>query len=529
MIIIDSDNYAPYSSQFLPTIYKNIIPSNISSFIFNNKYTKCILATLYSISGKCFTEKIDCDGIMVLVFVKKDILIINQERVVCDKGDYIFIEHEYRTANKIITPSSCLTFYELKFTNKIFDTIENRLIYRDYIKMSLLDISKKPDWEQCDDILKKDIIGKGSFGNVYTSIINNMLFATKFTKLDKELLNYPVYNNYFYNWHEIYIFKNILNPILEKGICPNVPLLYDSLTCREAKINIKNKDITTPCLITNIELSSSTLRKFILSNPSIDELYSALFQCMAGIHAYQKYGQIMNFDMKKDNVLMYNLSINGYWEYIIRGKSYYVPTYNKLFVINDFGLSRSVSPQHILYKNPTSKQYRLGKRYCIIVNNILTPIKVEKSSTKIALYNEKTSRNFNVPDEFIYKNDQIEPRVDISYYKSLGIVTDSSNPKFFEQPEIIPPFEFFNDTQDCIRMFIGGKRTTQEGDHTLIKTIPNLLIQQLTPYISKSKTLKDFKFCVNPNQLLASYFIESFFYFYRNKPYGPVLSTFKIS
>ncbi|MBT6325916.1 MAG: hypothetical protein HOJ35_08100 [Bdellovibrionales bacterium] len=52
-----------------------------------------------------------------------------------------------------------------------------------------------------------------------------------------------------------------------------------------------------------------------------------------------------------------------------------------------------------------------------------------------------------------------------------GIVPDPTSKDYFENPEILPPFEFYNDLQDVIRCFIGGKRTTQKGYHS--KNIPN--------------------------------------------------------
>jgi hypothetical protein len=105
------------------------------------------------------------------------------------------------------------------------------------------------------------------------------------------------------------------------------------------------------------------------------------------------------------------------------------------------------------------------------------------------------------------------------------------NEEFFLQPERIPPFEFFDDTQDVIRMFTGGSRTTQRGDHKR-SNAPKEWLKTLDPYNSKSKNYLSLTFSVEPKFVLAGYFIESFFSGKFQSPINPAdvcLDTFRIS
>jgi hypothetical protein len=272
-----------------------------------------------------------------------------------------------------------------------------------------------------------------------------------------------------------------------------------------------------------VELADGNLKDFLKTSPSTQEIYSALFQIMAGIHAIQHYGQIMNFDVKKENVLYYNIVPGGYWKYIINKKEFYIPNLGKLFILNDFGISRSMSPMFKMYRTKDEKTFRLGSRFATIQNGKFIPLSVssqsdssgkEISPTEINWYKNSTSQGA----EFrMTKKGKIIP-------KKINI--DLSN------PNITPPFEFYNDTQDGIRMFIGGKRTTQRGKHKKLSTIPKDLVQQLKPYIGKGESMKDYKFSDDPSQVVASYFITDFFPKYTNFTIFPqkhIIETYNMS
>jgi serine/threonine protein kinase len=127
------------------------------------------------------------------------------------------------------------------------------------------------------------------------------------------------------------------------------------------------------------ELANGTLKEFFESSPNVHQTKSALFQILAGLHTIQMNGQIMHFDIKAQNILYYNVIPGGYWKYVIHDKVFYVPNYGKLFVINDFGISRPLSP-HLKITYSKHEHFKLGSRYGIIVNNKLTPIEMHSDN-----------------------------------------------------------------------------------------------------------------------------------------------------
>jgi hypothetical protein len=224
---------------------------------------------------------------------------------------------------------------------------------------------------------------------------------------------------------------------------------------------------------------------------------------MAGLHAIQLHGQIMNFDVKSDNILFYNVEPGGYWHYIIHGQDFYVPNFGKLFVINDFGISRPMSPTFPLYKSEQDTTFRLGSRYAIVKNNKFVPLNSmltvsRTGEVKQAPFIKWGAMRVSKGGQYSMERETSEI-IDVDtelhsktkkFLRKKNIPTDSTNPEFFLYPEVIPPFEFYNDTQDAIRTFIGGKRSTQRGNHHKFK-VPSKLVTQMTPYKGKGDSMSD--------------------------------------
>jgi serine/threonine protein kinase len=368
------------------------------------------------------------------------------------------------------------------------------------------------------------MLGKGDYGNVYLSTINNLRFAVKLAKLKPGAVERP-YSKFNTSWYEVLIMRNILKPLIQKNICPNLPLLIDSFVCDECKLTIRGKTQNQPCVTTITELADGSFRDFLKDHhPTEEELYSALFQIMAGLHAVQLHGQIMNYDVKADNALFYTVTHGGYWMYVIHGKPFYVPNFGKLFVLNDFGISRPLSPDFQLYREPTDLTFRLGSRFGIVKNGKFTKLNAYKEAdyrgtmenTKAVKWSDgKSSKGANYR-LFRQSQEIINSETKLSSYQKKFLRENnlSDNPldkSFFLNPEVIPPFEFYNDLQDAVRMFIGGKRTTQRGHHRRYAVVTNKIFKKLKKYIGPGDSLADRKFSTNAAQLLAGYFIERFF------------------
>lgn len=458
-----------------------------------------------------------------------------------NKGDLLLLGENFLKTHTYILPELSIKLYEVK-KEVLSDylTIDYRLSIAKKIKDSLSYISSKPVWKQCPQkyMTLGKFLGKGSYGNVYSgTLAPSTDYAVKLSKLKPEATK--AYSREISSWFEVFFLKDIIKPIIENKICPNLPLLIESLVCKKCTLTLSDEKITTPCITTIIEKANGNLKNYLKeAKPTIPELHSALFQIMAGLYAIQKYGQIMNFDVKKENILFYNIKPGGYWVYNIYEKNYYIPNYGKIFILNDFGISRIMSPKYPLYKNPEEKTFRLGSRFAIYKEGKFIPLNVKKDKGPIE-YSKITWENEikSVGAEFLMNkedNNVIPVNIKLTkdmkeYLTSQDIPLDPTSYRFFTNPEIIPPFEFYNDTQDAIRMFIGGKRTTQKGNHSKYKTVPKNFIKQLSLYLGPGESLKDKILPTDPTKVMAGRFIESFFRdTFREKPDGPFIEEYTI-
>ena len=203
--------------------------------------------------------------------------------------------------------------------------------------------------EQCihnknDALLEKieiiDMIGVGTFGEVYQVETNN---STKIAlKVSKFLSKKDVTKVNSQSWFELTILRDYIRPLIEHKICPNLPLLIDGYFCSNCKFrNAKDQ----ACIITLMELANGDLHDwFNKKKRTDDELYNALFQIMVAIHAIHTHHQIINLDVKAQNVLYHEVAPGGHWVYIVNGVNYYVPNLGFLMVLNDFGVSMSQEP-----------------------------------------------------------------------------------------------------------------------------------------------------------------------------------------
>lgn len=534
MITIRPKKFVDYNSLknvcekvvYYPKIFRKITsqrPTDIKN---------CLPLGLVKMTNRVFTPKMNTIGaISLFCACDCDFEFINRRNrkkmhITVYSGSILIFGSIFRHDWTYSIPKSCIKFYQLNPLSSIYLSIPERFKYANSISKILKPIGDKKIGRQCVDkyLHPENLLGTGCYGNVYRTLVDNKRFAIKLSKLKKHALKNP-YGDNNSSWFEIRILENIIKPILRKSICPNLPLIMDKFICKNCMLNIKEESKKSECAITIIELATGDLKHYLQEyNPSEEELYSCIFQIMAGLHAIQLHGQIMNFDIKKENILYYTVEKGGYWNYKIHGKNFYVPNYGHLFVINDFGISRSMSPKYPMYKEKTDKTFRLGSRYGIVIGGKFQPLNVSSqvlengqivNADKIEWDNGKVSLGAQFR---LKRNGRVIP-IDIQLDKKTekfliknNIPINTKTHKFFLRPEIIPPFEFFNDTQDAIRMFIGGKRTTQKGDHGRPSCVKNGLQKLLNTYNNtKSKTMKDRNFSTDPAQILAGYFIVSFF------------------
>ena len=459
----------------------------------------------------------------------------SSELVPTYKSDTLYFMSFYymdiKSSKKQILPKDLPVVYRTRyeFTKKIKNGLSGIRVVsegeRCFIKDGVNELSKY--------IKLIKLIGIGDWGNVYSACLTAdkmcvSKFAIKMSRITDDDYKDP-YTETSAAWYEIWMLKDILKPLVKQNLCPNLPLFIETFLCSKCDFIFLKGVETHPCVITAMELASGDMRDYMKFSIATDkELYSALFQIMAGLHAIQMAGQILNNDIKSKNILYYNVKPGGYWHYIIDKQDFYVPNYGKLFVLNDFGVSTLYDPNFQLYPNKKRKTFNLGSRYAINMNEIFSPVEAGVEYTDNKLNKTKSVRWVSSGGTVQHTSKGATYRIDRktgqvlmsrtvltpiqkSFLFKKGITTNPKTWSYFEHPNIIPPFEFYNDVQDTLRTFVGGKRTTQKGSHTVPPHISKTFQKTLKPYLGLAENVKDRQFSLRTYHVLAGSFIKKFF------------------
>jgi len=457
----------------------------------------------------------------------------------------------------------------------VYTTTQSRVNLSNLIKQHLSSIVKVfgevcvngKNTKLLEKIELKKLLGLGVWGNVYSACLpkpcndNSYNFAIKLAKMRKPSFKWNSIVKFQQPFHEYFLLNDLIKPLVVNGICPNLPLLIDTFSCRDCEFTFhKSTSISYPdetliksrdnCLIFLTELSTlGDMKNWIQKynrNPNEEQLYSALFQIMVAVHTIQTKVQLVNGDMKSENTLVYSVKPGGYWEYVVYGTKYYVPNYGQLFILNDFGTSSTYSPDNDLTILKKVKDSSLGDRFKIIINGKYSVASAKNGVKRDLLisYDKNQKNGYNIIESFYTNRQTIDLKTQQindgniqltqqqkDYLTQKNITTDTKSKNFYNHPDIIPPTYFNSDTQDCIRMFLGESCVAQPGAHTKIN-ITKKLRDQLSNYTNVVKAPHMAMF-TRPQDEIAGYFIQEFFSIhkdYTKKPKnGKIIQTFNIS
>ena len=335
-------------------------------------------------------------------------------------------------------------------------------------------------------------LGSGSFGVVYSATTpTQQRFAIKQGRTTMPSVKSPWSNKT--DWTEALILRDIVQPLIKKRVCPNLPLMYETYVCPTCDFeDEKKKTSTKPCLILMTELANGDLSNWLKSKPSIPELYNALFQILAGLYSIHKNGQVCNNDVKAQNILYYNVKPGGYWVYNIFNKKYYIPNIGKLFIVNDFGVSETLSPEFPRYV-PGNRMYSLGTRSFMVIDKQIVPYASDDGKQARTIYfNSSTFRSVrnvyldsnNKHPKFPIKSELTDRQKQVM--TEAGLTTDPMNLKFYSNSDILPPMELIWDTLDALSMFIGDIPRASQPDNHDDFGVPQAFKQALMPYIERA-------------------------------------------
>jgi len=297
-------------------------------------------------------------------------------------------------------------------------------------------------------------MGSGARGQVdLVEIVDIGIFVIKQAFIDSELFPEKTHKD----WHEMLIMRDIITPMVLSGQALNFPILYSYFLGNSCRPNVKysNKlpNIKTNVLCINyvFEPAQGTLGDwFKVHQRTVDETWNALFQILCAVYTLQAKLTACHRDISEKNVVYYRVPSGGSWKYTILGEDYYLPNIGFLFILIDFGVMTIYDPlSHIkhIYGNNTQ---RLGTR--LIIDEKNDKVHLTKSGEKTIIY---TSKYMTKPK--------------------------STNPNIWS-PEVAIPHQFMYDTQNCIKMFIGGSHERYMFDHDpqpVDKSIKDVLIEYI--------------------------------------------------
>ena len=358
-------------------------------------------------------------------------------------------------------------------------------------------------------------IGKGTFGQIYLVTLNNsvekiIVKEANLSRLEENRLRKNVFfkdksleeliekkkKNIFPKEH-----KNLsyVNELLLSKKCPNFLYTYKMALCDGCKVVgffTKNPSIRA-CYVTFMEPADFDLES--VERINVNQQFSIFYQLLCSVYSIHHYYAMYHTDIKSHNVLVKRIKPGGYFKYVIDNKTYYVKNAGLLVFLADFGVAQSLSPKY-------SSIGFYGTRNAEVVESNLGP-KWNPFETKyFADYD-----NFPVTRPKLSKPIYIkwvDNRDDSFDGKQIVVIPGTFNKfgktKIFPDISVdlydnrrFPCFEFFNDIQDTIRMFIGGKQMFQEGTHSginnlhnnfkkILKTFGFLKYQENMYYINKS-------------------------------------------
>lgn len=329
------------------------------------------------------------------------------------------------------------------------------------------------------------VIGRGTFGQIFKADFEGDDVVIKEAYLrpkEKRVLKQDVTANI--KWGDIpkntypveYRFMNMVNDLLLTQACPNFLYTYNMAVCDGCKVKGAFKDTARPtssCYVSFMEPAESDLSGVVLT--SMNEQRSVFYQLLLAVHAIHKKYALFHRDIKSHNVLVQRIQPGGHFEYVVGNKTYYIENTGIVVYLADFGVASCYSP---IYGTGASFGFRNAE--------------VMRSSTEIFGSNLffqpfKTQHDFEIkkgqvsivpPFLVDWKDNQTGEMIESTmnqFNRHVNVVPDravniNDNSKF-------PPFEFFNDIQDVVRIFIGGKQTVQPGDHPPMNLDPDFKAQ----------------------------------------------------
>lgn len=193
-------------------------------------------------------------------------------------------------------------------------------------------------------VIEKRIGSKSRFGEAYRAHVigkPDIPIAIKVIPHSKNAKNIEWMTSEAMN--EISILRR-LSDLVKIGITQNLPILYDVINCengRYANKSLFRKGAPSTCFVALNELGVGNLLDWRMTEHSIEEWKSCIFQILAGMTVIEQYMGIIHGDLHDNNILYNEVTPGGCWHYryVASKKEYnfYVPNTGQIWRLWDFG------------------------------------------------------------------------------------------------------------------------------------------------------------------------------------------------
>ena len=282
------------------------------------------------------------------------------------------------------------------------------------------------------------VIGQGTFGVVYRGVIGKEKkdVVVKEAFISSRDLKLRAYGKH----PKEYTLMLLVRDLLLTHQCPNFLYTYEMAVCRGCEIKSRNKLKRGTCYVTFMEPAHGDLSLFKDFIADTETQLSIILQLLCGLSILQKKYGMIHYDIKMENIMVELTPdyIGKYFEYVIDGVSYKIANHGFVVYIADFGVSYTTSPLVDMFNT-------YGTRNAEVIKN----------SDGTYIWKPITT---NSGEEFYWADEKPSTKNEFTVDDDLT----PDRPINLSDMERYPPFEFFGDTQDVLKIVLGGSSVNQE-------------------------------------------------------------------